>query len=33
VNLANLAQVRFVAADGQTTLVANLNARSPWGSG
>ena len=33
VDLANLAQVRFVSADGQTTLVANLNARSPWGSG
>jgi hypothetical protein len=33
VNLTNLAQVRFVSADGQTTLVAHLSARSPWGSG
>ena len=32
VNLTNVAQVRFVAADGQTTMVAYLNARSPWGS-
>jgi hypothetical protein len=31
-NLTNLAQLRFVAADGQTTIVAHLNARSPWGS-
>jgi hypothetical protein len=33
VNLTNVAQLRFVAADGQTTMVAYLNARSPWGSG
>ena len=33
VNLTNVAQVRFVAADGQTTMVAYLNARSPWGPG
>ena len=33
VNLTNVAQVRFVAADGQTTMVAYLNAQSPWGSG
>ena len=33
VNLTDVAQVRFVAADGQTTMVAYLNARSPWGSG
>jgi len=33
VNLTNVAQVRFVAAGGQTTMVAYLNARSPWGSG
>jgi hypothetical protein len=32
-NLTNLAQLRFVAAGGQTTIVAYLNARSPWGSG
>jgi len=33
VNLTSVAQVRFVAAGGQTTMVAYLNARSPWGSG
>jgi len=33
VNLTRVAKVRFVAADGQTTMVAYLNARSPWGSG
>ena len=32
-DLTNLAQLRFVAADGQTTIVANLNARSPCGPG
>ena len=32
-DLTNLAQLRFVAADGQTTIVANLNARGPWGPG
>jgi hypothetical protein len=32
-DLTNLAQLRFVAADGQTTMIAHLNARSPWGSG
>jgi hypothetical protein len=31
--LTNLAQLRFVAVGGQTTIVAHLNARSPWGSG
>jgi hypothetical protein len=33
VALTNLAQLRFVTAGGQTTMVAYLNARSPWGSG
>jgi hypothetical protein len=33
VNLTNVTQLRFVAASGQTTMVAHLNARSPWGSG
>jgi hypothetical protein len=33
VDLTDVAQVRFVAADGQTTMVAYLNARSPWESG
>jgi len=33
VNLTNVTQVQFVAAGGQTTMVAYLNARSPWGSG
>jgi hypothetical protein len=32
-SLTTLAQLRFVAADGHTTMVAHLNARSPWGSG
>jgi hypothetical protein len=32
-DLTNLAQLRFVAADGQTTIVAHLNAHSRWGSG
>jgi hypothetical protein len=32
-DLTNLAQLRFVAADGQTTIVAYLNARTPWGPG
>ena len=32
-DLTNLAQLRFVAADGHATIVANFNARSPWGSG
>jgi len=32
-NLTNLAQLRFIAADGQATIVVYLNARSPWGSG
>ena len=32
-DLAVLTQLRFVAAGGQTTIVAYLNARSPWGSG
>lgn len=33
IDLTNLAQLRFIAADGQITIVAHLNARSPWGSG
>jgi hypothetical protein len=33
VDLTDLAQLRFVAADGHATIVANFNARSPWGSG
>jgi len=33
INLTNLAQLRFIAADGQATIVVYLNARSPWGSG
>jgi hypothetical protein len=33
IDLTNLTQLRFVAADGQTTIVANLNARTPWGPG
>jgi hypothetical protein len=32
-DLTNLAQLRFVAADGHTTIIAHLNARSPWASG
>jgi hypothetical protein len=32
-NLTNLAQLRFVAADGHTTMAAYLNARGPWGPG
>jgi hypothetical protein len=31
IDLTNLAQLRFVAAGGQTTIVANLNARTPGG--
>lgn len=30
-NLTALAQLRFVAADGQTIIVAHLGARGPWG--
>jgi hypothetical protein len=33
IDLTNLAQLRFASADGQTTIVANLNARTPWGPG
>ena len=33
VALTNVAQLRFVAADGQTTMIAHLDVRSPWGSG
>jgi hypothetical protein len=33
VDLTNLAQLRFVAADGHATIVANFSARSPWGPG
>jgi hypothetical protein len=32
-DLTQVAQLRFVAADGQTTMVAYLNARTPWGPG
>jgi hypothetical protein len=32
-DLTNLAQLRFTAADGQTTMLANLNAHGPWGPG
>src|SRR5215468_6827084 len=32
-DLSNLTQLRFVAPGGQTTMVAYLNARSPWASG
>ena len=30
-NLTEVTQLRFVAAGGQTTIVAYLNARGPWG--
>ena len=33
IGLTNLAQLRLVAVGGQATIVANLNARSPWGPG
>lgn len=32
-DLTQVAQLRFVAAGGQTTMVADLNARTPWGPG
>ena len=32
-DLTTLAQLRFVAASGHTTIVAHLNAHSPWGPG
>ena len=32
-DLSNVTQLRFVAPGGQTTMVAYLNARSPWASG
>jgi hypothetical protein len=32
-DLTNVAQLRFVAADGQTTMLANLSASGPWGPG
>jgi len=32
-NLTALAQLRFVAADGQTVIVGHLGARGPWGPG
>lgn len=32
-SLTSLAQLRFVSANGQTTIVADLNAHGPWGSG
>jgi hypothetical protein len=32
-DLSELAQLRFVAPSGHTAMVANVNARSPWGSG
>ena len=30
-DLTKVTQVRFIAADGQTTMLADLNARGPWG--
>jgi hypothetical protein len=32
-DLTQVAQLRFVTAGGQTTMVAHLNARTPWGPG
>ncbi|MDR0343095.1 MAG: hypothetical protein LBI49_08210, partial [Nocardiopsaceae bacterium] len=32
-DLAKLAQLRFIAPDGKTAMVAYFTARSPWGSG
>jgi hypothetical protein len=32
-DLTNLAQLRFVSTSGQATIVADLNARGPWGHG
>jgi hypothetical protein len=32
-DLTRVTQLRFVAAGGQTTIVANLNASGPWGPG
>jgi hypothetical protein len=32
-DLTNVTQLRFVAAGGQTTMVAYLNTRGPWGPG
>jgi hypothetical protein len=32
-DLTTLAQLRFTAVGGHTTIVAHLNARSPWGHG
>jgi hypothetical protein len=31
-NLTSLAQLQFVSADRQTTIVAHINGYSPWGS-
>jgi hypothetical protein len=33
VKLTQVSQLRFVAADGQSTMIADLNARDPWGPG
>jgi hypothetical protein len=33
IDLTNLAQLRFVAPGGQTTIAAYLNAHGPWGPG
>jgi hypothetical protein len=33
VDLTTVTQLRFVAADGRTTITADLNASSPWGPG
>jgi hypothetical protein len=32
-DLTRVTQLRFVAAGGQATIVANLNASGPWGPG
>jgi hypothetical protein len=32
-DLTKVTQLRFVAAGGQTAIVAYLNARGPWGRG
>jgi hypothetical protein len=33
VKLSQVSQLRFVAAGGQSTMIADLNARNPWGPG
>jgi hypothetical protein len=32
-DLTQVTQLRFVAANGQTTMIAYLNTRGPWGPG